>query len=159
MNRMVVALLVVILGFGLFLVVQDTEETDSNEIGRGGESTTAMNQSEATENAAVETPAGGLREKQAKNRELKKSRYALKKAEEKERLRREARERVADLGYSSYDVDRISEAWEETEEAMESCRSEIKSQDGGELNFHAMKACDRSHMDSLYEDLDNPDDY
>lgn len=159
MNRMVVALLVVILGFGLFLVVQDTEETDSNEIARAEELATEMNQGEATDNSAVDTQARGLRDKQAKSREVQKSRYAQRKAEEKERLRREGRERVADLGYSAYDVDRIAKAWEDAQDAMESCRSEIKKEEGGELDFRAMKACDRSHLDALYEDFGNPDDY
>ena len=158
MNRIVVSVLVVILGIGIFMLIRDTEEEGASRVSQMEDSSAGVTPVEPSKTPAPAGSAKGLREKQAKL-ETKKSPYAERQAQEKARLRREGRERVADLGYNSYDVDRIAGAWEETQEAMESCRSEIKKKEGGELNFHAMKACDRSHLDALYEDFGNPDDY
>ena len=73
--------------------------------------------------------------------------------------RREAIARIADLGYNDFDANRIRDAWEEAEEKALSCREEIMKGENGSLEFGAMRACDRSHMNALYDALGDPDDY
>lgn len=162
MNRMVAIGLVVVVGIVLFVALRDTEEDGSSGPGGAVEKKAdsgSQNEAQSLESPPIPSGAQGLREKKAKKESAKERAARNKKAEERERLRREALERVAELGYNSFEANRIYEAWEETDEAMGNCRDEIRGQEGGELNFHAMKACDRSHLDALYDDLANPDDY
>ena len=157
MNRMVVALLVVILGFGLFLVVQDTEETDSNEIARAEELATEMDQGEATDNSAVDT-AGAEVCGTSRRRAVKSRRVDMPREKRKKKSAF-----VVKVVSVSLILDTARTMWtgsprlgRMTQDAMESCRSEIKKEEGGELDFRAMKACDRSHLDALYEDSRQP---
>ena len=161
MNRMVAVGLVVVVGVVLFVALREEENAAPGLDGA------FENQEDASNQSAIPLPKGppapsdaqGLAEKKAKDQSAKKRAAAERKAEEKERRRREAIERVAELGYNAFEANRIYEAWEDTEESMGSCRDEIRSKEGGNLNFHAMQACDRSHLDALYDDLGDSNDY
>ena len=73
--------------------------------------------------------------------------------------RRAAISRIADLGYNDFEANRIRDAWEETEEKIASCREQIMKGENGSLEFGAMRACDRSHMDALRNALGDSEDY
>jgi len=84
---------------------------------------------------------------------------AKSKAAQKAERRRRAVAIIADLGYNDFDANRIRDAWEEAEEKMASCREQIMKKENGSLEFDAMRACDRSHMNALYNALGAPEDY
>ena len=161
MNRMFAVGLVVIVGIVLFVALRDEEKVVPALDGavEKPEGASRPEAAQSLTSPAVPSGAKGLREKKAKNESAMKRAAAEREAEEDDRRRREGIARVAELGYNALDAARIYEAWEDTEESMGSCRDEIKGQEGGDLSFNAMQACDRSHMDALYDDLGNPDDY